>query len=447
MPLSTFLGLETALRGLLAHQRAIDVTGHNIANANTLGYTRQRAELRETPPYEEVGAPGGLGTGVDVAAYARARDAFIDTQVRAQAMLRAYHEVREDGLRQVERALSEPSDTGLSSLLGRFWSAWQDLATTPESAATRQALVQAGAALAGGFQSLRAQLVTIDGQVQTGIALTIADLNDTVAEIASLDRQITSMVASGLAPSNDLLDRRDLLIDRASTLVNLTKTDQPDGSVTLQVGASTLLQAGVPTVVGSVADLGADLSSGRLAGLVALDQAIAGSGGYLERLDAVASTLIQSVNAVQAGGFTLSGAASADPFFTGNDATTIAVNPILLADPSLIAASGQANQPGNGDNALAAAGLRGAAAIDGAYAQLVTTIGSDSQDARRSAANAAVLADALESRRDSVMGVSLDEEMTNLVRFQRGYQAAARALSAMDEMLDVLVTRTGRVGL
>jgi flagellar hook-associated protein 1 FlgK len=447
MSLSTFLGLETALRGLLAHQRALDVTAHNIANANTLGYTRQRAELRETPPYQEVGVAGGLGTGVDVAAYVRLRDAFIDTQVRAQTMARAYHEAREGGLRQVELALSEPSENGLSALLDGFWSAWHDLASTPESPATRQALLQAGAALAGGLQSLRAQLVTVDGQVQTATSLAISELNGLVAEIASLDQRIMDMVASGLAPSNDLLDRRDLLIDRASALVNLSATEAADGSVTLQVGSLVLLQAGVQTPVGGLGDLAGNLSSGKLAGLVALDQAIAGSGGYLERLDAVAAALIQAVNAVQLAGYTLSGAAAATPFFSGSDSQTIAVEAALMADPTLIAASSQPGQPGNGENALAAANLRGSAAIDGAYQQLVTSIGSDSREAQRSAANAAVLADALENRRDAVIGVSLDEEMANLVRFQRGYQAAARALSAMDEMLETLVTRTGRVGL
>lgn len=447
MSRSTFLGLESALRGLLAHQAALDVTGHNIANANTVGYTRQRAELRETAPLPVVGIPGGLGTGVSVAAYTRARDAFIDTQVRAQTMLRAYYEAQQDGLRQVELALREPSDNGLSALLGRFWSSWQEVASTPESMPTRQALLQSASALAEGFQILRRQLSTIDAQAQTNIDLTIADLNAIVGEIASIDRQIMDVTASGLQPTNDVLDRRDLLLDRLSTIVSVTKTDQPDGSVTLQVGSFTLLQAGAQTTVNAVSDFGSNLTSGKLAGLVALRQSISGTGGYLERLDSVAAALIAAVNNVQAAGFTLDGTAASEPFFTGSDAATIAVNQNLLANPGLIAASSQPNQPGNGENALAAAGLRGSLAIDQAYAQLVTSIGSDSQDAQRNAANTAVLAEALENRRDSIIGVSLDEEMVNLVRFQRGYQAAARVLSAMDELLEVLITRTGKVGL
>ena len=127
------------------------------------------------------------------------------------------------------------------------------------------------------------------------------------------------------------------------------------------------------------------------------------------------------------------------------------VNPALIASPSLVAASAT-GQPGDSGNALAIAGLRGqptigSATIDTAYAQLVSRVGSDSQESQRMLDNAKLLAGSLEDRRQSVSGVSLDEEMTNLVKFQRGYQASARAMSAIDQMLQTLITQTGRVGL
>src|SRR5207244_8763170 len=128
-----------ALRGILAQQRSLDVTGHNIANANTVGYTRQAAQLAATPAL--LYPPNGqIGTGVDVVAYTRARDDFIDVQLRAQSMLKGYHEARQDGLQQIELSLNEPGDQGISALLGKFWSAWQDVSNTPEDLATRQAL-------------------------------------------------------------------------------------------------------------------------------------------------------------------------------------------------------------------------------------------------------------------------------------------------------------------
>jgi len=444
--LSTFLGIETALRGLLAQQRSLDTTSHNVSNANTVGYTRQVVDLQATDPINDL-PPGQLGTGVSVLAYQRARDEFLDVQLRAQTMLQGYYSARQDGLEQVELTLSEPSDNGISSLLSKFWSSWQDVSNSPESLTIRQTLLQSGGELASGLQSLRLQLTRINQQTQTNIGMTIDDLNAAVGAVATLDQKIMNDVVSGQAPSNDLLDRRDVLLDKLGALVNLTATKQANGSMTLQVGTFTLLSNGSQTTVTAVSDFGANLTSGKLAGLVSFDATVGGAGGYIERLDAIASSLISAVNATQTSGYTLSGAAATELFFTGADASDIAVNANLLANRTLIGASNAAGQPGNGQNAFLIAALRGGAGIDGAYSSLVTGIGGDSADARRNAGNAGVLVEALSNRRDSISGVSLDEEMVNLTRFQRGYQASARALSTMDEMIDVLINRTGRVGL
>jgi len=140
-------------------------------------------------------------------------------------------------------------------------------------------------------------------------------------------------------------------------------------------------------------------------------------------------------------------------FFNGTDAATISVNPALLLTPALIAASAN-GQPGNSGNALTMADMQqaaqaglGGATINTAYSQLVTQLGSDVRDATQTTDNATILAGSLDDKRQSVSGVSLDEEMSNLVKFQRGYQASSRALSAMDEMIDQLINRTGKVGL
>lgn len=446
MGLSTFLGIETALRGLLAQQRSLDTTSHNVSNANTVGYTRQVVDLQATDPINDV--PGGqLGTGVNVLSYQRARDEFLDVQLRAQTMLQGYYGARQDGLEQVELTLNEPSDNGISSLLSKFWSSWQDVSNSPENLTIRQTLLQSGGELASGLQSLRLQLTRIDQQTQTNIGMTIDDLNATVGAVATLDQEIMNDVVSGQDPSNDLLDRRDVLLDKLGGMVNLTATKQANGSMTLQVGGFTLLQNASQTTVNAVSDFGANLTSGKLAGLVSFDATVAGAGGYIAQLDTMASSLISAVNAAQTSGYTLSGVAATQPFFTGGNASNIAINPNLVADRTLIGASNAAGEPGNGQNAFLIAGLRGGASIDGAYRSLVTGIGGDSEDAQRNAGNSRVLVEALQGRRDSISGVSLDEEMVNLVRFQRGYQASARALSTMDEMIDVLINRTGRVGL
>src|SRR5207253_1417226 len=196
------------------------------------------------------------------------------------------------------------------------------------------------------------------------------------------------------AVSNDLLDQRDVLLDKLGGLVNMSSTKQPDGSVTVKVGSFTLLAAGVPTSAATVASFGNDpvtglpnLNSGKLAGLVAFDtQAL----GYRTSLDAIAGALITGVNAQHHAGFDLNGAsAAAQDFFSGTDAATMGVDAGIAADPRLIAASDTASQEGNAGNALALGNLRGSAAIDGAYTALIAQIGGDSQDAQRNAGNAA----------------------------------------------------------
>src|SRR5262249_9087169 len=162
-----------------------------------------------------------------------------------------------------------------------------------------------------------------------------------------------------------------------------------------EVGGFTLLQAGTQTSFVQLSDLGANLTAGKLKGLDWLDQTIGGSGGYVAKLDAVASALITKVNAGQAAGYTLAGTQTTGKVFTGSDASDIAVNANLFANPDLVAAAATANSPGDGANAVAIAGLRGASAIDGGYQSLVIGVGSDSQDAQRATDNSNVLVDQL----------------------------------------------------
>ena len=450
MPVSTFMGLETTLRGILAQQLALDVTGHNIANANTVGYSRQRASLVATDPYTVPGVTrppqaGQLGTGVDVDQYERVRDAFVDIQLRAQTMLNGANQATQDGLQQVEQAFNEPSDSGLNSLLAKYWSAWQDVSNSPENLATRQALAAAASSLAGGFNQVSQQLSTLQSQTATNVTYTINDVNSIGTQIAALNDAIAKSTVTGDHP-NDLLDQRDLLIDKLSELGNVALANGANGAVDVSIGGAALV-TGATSATLAEASL-TSLTSGKLSALVRLrDTTIP---GYQTQLNTIASTLISQTNTAHAAGFDLSGTAGGT-FFTGTDAATIGVNSALVTNPALIAASGN-GQPGNAAAALAINTLRGtvvigSATIDQAYSQLVTRIGSDSQEAQRSLDTSSLLASTLQSKRDSVSGVSLDEEMTNMVRFQRGYQASARALSAMDDMLDTLITRTGRVGL
>jgi flagellar hook-associated protein 1 FlgK len=449
MSISTFFGLQTALSGILAQQRGLDVTAHNVANANTVGFSRQEARMVASPAFSypsvvNAGVPGQIGTGVDVTAYRRVRDQFVDVQLRAQSTRQGNYEAKSDGLDQVELALAEPGDTGLNSLLNKYWNAWQDVANAPENLATRQALVQAAGALTDGFRTLSSQLTTIQSQTASNVTSSLDEVNTIGRQVLDLNVQIANSTAVGDAP-NDLLDQRDVLIDRLAQLGNVSTTAGTNGAIDVTVAGATLVAGSTSSSTLAESDL-TSLSSGKLAGLVNLRDVLL--PGYKSQLDAVASATVAKTNALHRTGYDLNGVAGSDFFASsGTTAATIAVDPGIVASPGKIAAAKAPGEYGDATVALAIGDLQGDNSIDVAYRQLVTTIGADSQESQRSLANATLLADALSSRRDSISGVSLDEEMTNLMKFQRGFQASSRALNAMDEMIDLLVNRTGKVGL
>jgi flagellar hook-associated protein 1 FlgK len=454
VPISSFYGLQTSLRGLLAQQRLLDTTGHNVANASTAGYSRQEAQLVASPALlipaggTASGGLASLGSGVDVSSYRRVRDQFLDLQYRGQATNSAGWAARSETLDRAELALQEPGDQGLNQQLTEFWDAWSDLSNTPNSPAARQALVQQASQLASAFKTVYDQIGTVATQANAEYAdLTRpasggdpgGDIAQIAKEIATLNDTIKRQVTGGDSP-NDLMDRRDQLLDKLAEYGQISvEAIGTTGSIKVS-----FVDAATPATTYGIVDDASVAWAGAPAGdawspggkLGALLEA-AKPGGTLDQyrsaLDAVAGQLATNVNAAYGGNF-----------LTGTGAGDLAVASGLVLDPGTITA-GSAG-PGSNDIALAVSKLRDGTA-DGAYRSFVARVGGDVREATRQAANSQALTDAVEDRRQSVAGVSMDEEMSNLVRFQRSYQASARAMSTMDEMLDVLINRTGRVGL
>jgi len=310
----------------------------------------------------------------------------------------------------------------------------------------RQALIQNAQTLTASIRELNGRVATIAGQNDTNIGLSVDQVNSLASRIAQLNTSISAAGIQNTGSPNDLLDQRDLLVDQLSALGNVAVTNGANGSVDISFGGASLVTAGTSATLAE-SDL-TSLSAGKIQGLITLrDTTIP---GYQTQLNTIASTLITKTNAQSAAGFDLNGNAGG-AFFTGTDATDIAVNPALISNPALIAAS-STGAVGDAGNALLMADMQttptiGSATIDAAYTQLVTQVGADVQQATNQVDTTTALTNALQNQRQSVSGVSLDEEMTNLITFQRGYQASARALSAMDDMLDQLINRTGRVGL
>jgi flagellar hook-associated protein 1 FlgK len=437
MGIPTLQGLQTALSGLLAEQQAMDITSHNIANANSEGYSREVAVLSPNPPIEVAalsnitGKGGQLGTGVGVSDYERIRNSYLDAQYRSQNGALSGASTQAEELQQAQGAFNEPSSSSLASALSSFWSAWTSLADSPTSEAAKEGVVAAGQRLASSFNQISAQLTTIAGQAGQQYAARVGangEVADYAHQIAVLNGQIRLAEQAGQQP-NQMLDRRDQLLDKLSALAQVTVTHQTDGTDTVTFG-----NAAKPLVEGTTVNWPQALTGaagGQLGALLALTAPGGGIASYQASLDGVAAKVIETVNALH----------TSTPFFSGTTAATIgvAVTAAQVQTSSTPAAGGN-------DVALAVAALRGGAA-DGAYSSLIERVGSDVQTAHDERANLQTTLTAISNQRQSVSGVSLDEEMTNLMANQRAYQASARTLTGLDEMLETLIEHTGKAGL
>jgi flagellar hook-associated protein 1 len=435
MQVSSFMGLETALRGLIAQQMALQVTANNIDGASQTGYTRQQVVMAQTPTLNLSSAvlqnDGGiqLGQGVDLQAIQRMRDQFTDLQYRATQLGLGYQDATADALSQVENVLQEPGTNGINSLLSKFWAGWQNLANNPESPGAKAALIGNATNLASAINTLDSQLSSISAQAGTQYNQILGSggpVETAANQIAALNQQIELAVASGTQP-NALLDQRDMALDTLSKLGQTSVTQLANGGIQVSFGG-----AGTPLVDDQTVAMPASLTNpgGQLGALQQLSKTGGTIDGYRATLDSFASQLTTNVNA-----------AYGSAFFTGTSAATLAVGVTATAlDAGSTAAAG-AN-----DIARAVAALQGGAA-DQTYQQLVATIGADANTANRQQAISQAASDSADARRQSVNGVSMDEEMTNLIRFQRGYQASARAMTTMDDLLDTLINRTGHVGM
>ncbi len=333
-------------------------------------------------------------------------------------------------LDQAQDLAGEPSDDGINALLSKYHDSWQALSDHPESTAAKAALIGSARSLCAAMNQLDTGLALIQSTASsqfTALTGPQGPIQATASELATLNTSIVDATARGQRP-NDLLDRRDLLLDELSGYGQVSVTDLGNGGISVQFG-----DAATPLVDGATVTWPQALSTatgGKLGALLDIAGATGTVGTYRSTLDAMASSLATATNAIHP-----------TAFFSGTTAASIAV---VATTGTVQAGTGPAS--GANDVALAMGSLRGGAA-DAAYAGLVRDMGAGAADARRRADTSDALAASADARRQSVSGVSLDEEMVDLLKFQRGYQAASRALTSMDEMLDVLINRTGRVGL
>jgi len=458
------VGLEIGKRALLSQQFSLNVTGHNIANVNTPGFTRQQAMLSSTNPLRS--AQGNFGTGVEVVDIRRLRTQFLDEQFRQESESAGRWQMLSQGWGQIERIFAEPSDTGFSSILDEFWNSWQDLATNPDSQAARVAVKEQANILINALHQSTDQLNDFKRSMDDDIQKTVGYINNIGNQLAALNDSIKTAELSGHI-ANDLRDRRDYLIDELSKYVNIQAFEQSSGNYTVMIGAIALVDGNEVSELEAIStEKGANIISeikfaasgvepninnGQLAGMIEIRDTLIDQ--QQQELDQLALALVAKVNKFHRGGYGLDGDTGRDFFNSGTTgAADIELDDLIIQNEGYIASSLN-GEIGDNSNALRIAGIRykrmmggSAATIGDFYNAIIGTIGVRTKEAQNISENQESLVFHIENNRQALEGVSLDEEMTNMIKYEHAYEAAARVITAMDEALNTIINGMGLVG-
>jgi len=550
---SSFSGLNIALSGLFANQRALSVTSHNIANANTKGYSRQRMDMTQFRP-DSIPGLGTLGVGVDVTAVTQIRDEYIDYKLRDEISMLGEWEARAGTLSQIEGIFNEPSDTSITQLMEDFYSSIAQLQKNPENLTARTLVRQNAIALTDGVNRMSTSLKDLQRDLNFEFNNAVDDINRIAGEIAGMNKIIYESELGGNGKNNDVRDQRNVLIDELSEFVEVDYKEDADGRFHLSVGGHLLvshfradsLEVSVRPDDQSLNENDADglyevrwadgnklyTGSGKLQGLKDMrdnaDGDLKGIPYYVDQLDDFVDTFSSEINRIHQEGYGLDGSTGV-AFFTisgmstaefedylsnkgldegpGVDVTSAVLDGVtddmtfderrekinenidkvleineaydgktvrLVGDKYLVVDKIKANQlsissdisdldkiasaetetekPGDGRNMLNILNTRhdqdmyAWGAPEDFLKSLVSNLGVDADQANNVVKNQQLLVNNFTINKESVSGVSLDEEMTNMIKFQNAYNANARMTNVFDEMLDLLVNRLGTVG-
>ncbi|MFZ5353330.1 MAG: flagellar hook-associated protein FlgK [Bacillota bacterium] len=506
---TTFGTFNIATSGLFASQRSLDITSHNITNANTEGYSRQSVLQRATMPIG--GDPTGiLGTGVESYDVIRYRSEYLDQKLWGQNKSYAEWKTKMEGLQGIEAVFNEPSDTGIRKVMDDFFISLEELIKKSGDSTNRVAVIEKAGTLAATINRMGHEVLNNIRDTNFAIKNKVSEINSIASQITVLNKQIFNMEL-GKHRANDLRDQRNLLVDKLSSLVNIEVSENFDseGNGYFRVGISgiTLLEhynvnkididnqdlAGITDIGGGkiskVKWVGADgnlldevkIEAGELKGLMDIrdgngkNNSYRGLPFYLDQLNRFARDFTREFNLLHNAGFDLNGAAGTDFFdepvdtVAPIDATddwknvncvNMKVRSTIIANPSLIAASSASGGESNNENAKLLSDLRNKRDIfyasdnvtrlngtpDDFIKSFLSALSVDANQAKRLTENTEAIVKQTESKRLSETGVSLDEEMSNMVKFQHAYNASARMITSLDKVLDTMINRLGLVG-
>ena len=437
---------ETSKRSLLNHQSAINTTAKNIANVYTDGYTRRTFDLSNL----------SLGFGnMSEDSISRVKNQFLDNQIWYENQALGKESMSEMLMKQVETVFGEPDDSGLASIMTEFWNSWSGLANNPESDSARSLVRDKGILLSNTFNRLDQNLKNL--QRQTGIELQqkVNEINQLVTQLGTVNKNIDTH------RSDDLMDQRDVLLSELSSKIDIQITENDSGTVEVLSGGHILISqnytnqlkinktqnnnglfhSDIKTIQG---DNSIEVKSGELGGLLEFHNIHVSS--YMNSMNESAVSLANEVNKVHVQGFNLTGLSGLNFFKnTISGAGDFSLSAEILSDSSLIATSSESDVNGDNTTAQAIAELQYDELINGRsvldnYNSLIADVGNRVQEATFIRQNQGKIVQQLQIQKASITGVSLDEEMTQLIQFEQAYGAAARMISTVDELMQTILS-------
>jgi flagellar hook-associated protein 1 FlgK len=452
--------LTLGSRSLSTYRKAIDTTGHNLSNVSTPGYTRQRVEIQSVTTGTDTGS---VGAGAEAATVTRIHNEFANRQVQMENSIQGSLESRQSALEQSLTALQETIDrssgsgtstSGISQALSDFFGGMQTLSTDPSYAST---VIDQARGVASKFNSVDSRLSSVSDSINQQVAALTPQVNDLTKAIAGLNKAIISEEALSGGSANDLRDSRQLKLEELSKLVKFDAAEQSNGAVNIVVSGVSLVDGVDVTNQLETFDPGNGALQVRVAGTAG---PLALTGGSIEgaisvrdnevatvrsQINELASNFMTAVNDIHSAGFSASGS-TGEVFFTGTNAGDIKVNSVLLSNPSALQTSGSATEPTGNATVLALAQLAkdpqaslGGKTFSSRQADIVAGLGQQLATANSDLEDQTAISSFIQAQRDSVSGVSVDEEMSNLVLYQKAFEASARLISMTNELLATII--------
>lgn len=484
--MSGWIGFNTAVSGLLTSQKKLYITNHNVANADTVGYSRQQATQVATLPHRLPGI-GFLGTGTNITSVNRVRDSYLDFKYRKENAPLGEWEIKTTSLLDIENILKETEHEGLSKCVDEFFKAIEDLSKDPSNESYRVVLRERAIALTSHLNETAGKLFNLQKDANYQVGANIKQINDLGSNIRRLNEQIYKLELDG-KPANDLRDQRDLLVNDLSKIVDI-QVNEHDGKYKVSIGGISLVEHTelsklkyppntVPSSINPTEELvqvqwenGSNvfIKGGKLKALIdvrdgkGINGEYAGVPYYVKRLDEFAKIFVNEINEEHKNGYGIGIGNTGKNFFYQPDpsyeitAANIRVDDEILANIDNIAASFIEDAVENNENLMKLLEKRESIDFfqDGTFAKgtpedyitsIITTLAVDSQYAQRMKSNQKVILDSVQTRIDSNSGVNLDEEMADMVQFMKTYSASAKMISTFDLILDTTVNKLGLVG-